>query len=198
MRLKFAPAVFLLFAALPSIAQVKPGAQESNFPLVVGAGFSNYYTEMFQKRMVGATVWADWTFEHVPAPLRGIGLEAEVRDLDFGQPQGFRLRQFTAGGGPIYTWRHFRNVRPYAKFLVDYGSMTHIQISGFPAWYTGDKWAVYAVGGGGEYRVWRNVWVRADYEYQFWRVDFFNPTSFLDPRGVTVGASYDFRRNRTH
>jgi hypothetical protein len=197
MRLNLAPAVLLLFAVLPAIAQVPPGAQEGSLPLAVGAGFSNYYTEMFQKRMDGATVWADWTFQHVPARLRGIGLEAEVRDLDFGQPHGFPMRQFTAGGGPIYTWRHFRNLHPYAKFLVDYGSMNHLQDFGFPAWYKSDKWAIYAVGGGGEYRVWRNVWVRADYEYQFWKVEFYNPNSYLDPNGITIGASYHFGRIRT-
>jgi len=196
MHVKLALAILLLFTAFPATAQVTPTAQEGGLPLTVGAGFSNYYTEMFQKRMDGATVWADWTFDHVPATLRGIGLEAEVRDLDFGQPQGENLRQFTAGGGPIYSWRHFRNFHPYAKFLVDYGSMAQMKIPRAPKWYSADKWLIYSTGGGVEYRVWRNVWVRADYEYQFWSVDFFNPTSFLDPNGVTVGASYDFRRNR--
>jgi hypothetical protein len=60
---------------------------------------------MFQKRMEGPTVWADWNFNLGPRFLQGFGVEAEVRVLDFGQPRGQKLRQATLGGEPIYTWR---------------------------------------------------------------------------------------------
>jgi hypothetical protein len=191
MQLKSILVIAFLSTSIPLVSQVAPGGSEGGLPLVVGAGFSDYYTEMFQKRMEGPTVWADWNFNLGPRFLQGFGVEAEVRVLDFGQPQGQKLRQATLGGGPIYTWRHYRKFQPYCKFLADYGSMDHIQIKGFPSLYTADKWLIWATGGGIEYRAWRNVWVRADYEYQFWRVKFFNPTSFLDPQGFTVGASYD-------
>jgi opacity protein-like surface antigen len=153
---------------------------------------------MFAKRMVGTTVWADWNFDRAPSFLRGFSVEAEVRDLDHGQPQGQKLRQGTAGGGPLYTWRHFSNFHPYGKFLVNLGAMDHIKNARLPSWYQGDIWTIYACGGGVDYRVHQSVWLRTDYEYQFWRVKFFNPNSFLNPQGFTVGVSYDFSRTDAH
>ena len=61
----------------------------------------------------------------------------------------------------MYTWRRFRNIHPYAKFLVDYGAQSNMAIPGFPSSYKSDKWIIYAPGGGVEARAWRNVWVRA-------------------------------------
>ena len=195
MHLKSVLAILFLTASLPVFSQVVPSATEGGLPLVVGVGFSSYYTEMFvHNRMEGPTVWADWNFYHAPSFLHGFGIEAEARGRVFGQPQGQNLRQATAGGGPIYTLRHFRNFHPYAKFLADLGGEDHIKNRRLPSWYTADRWAIWAPGGGVEYRAWRNVSVRVDYQYQFWRVGFFNTTSFLNPQGFTVGASYDFRR----
>jgi opacity protein-like surface antigen len=192
-------AALFLAASFPAFSQVVPATKEDHLPLVVGVGFSYFYTEMFSQRVEAPTVWADWSFNHGPSFLHGFGIEAEIRDLDFGQPPyNANFQMFTAGGGPIYTLRHYRNFHPYGKFLVDYGSMNHIKISGFPSWYTRDNWTIYAPGGGIEYRAWRNVWVRADYEYQFWRADFFNTNTFLNPEGFTIGASYDFGHIHAH
>jgi opacity protein-like surface antigen len=196
MHLKSAVAMLFLTASLPLLSQVSPDAMQGGRPLVVGIGVSSFDTEMFGKWMEGTTVWADWNFDHAPSFLRGFSVEAEGRDLDHGQPQGQKLRQGTAGGGPLYTWRHFRNFQPYGKFLVDFAAMDHIKNARLPSWYQGDIWTIYAPGGGVEYRVHQCIWVRTDYEYQFWRVKFFNPTSFLNPQGFTVGVSYDF--NRAH
>jgi len=198
MRLKSLLLMLFLTASIPAFSQVEPSAAEKGLPLVVGGGISDFYTEMISKHLEGPTVWADWNFYRGPSFLRGFGVEAEVRDLDFGQPQGQKLQLATFGGGPVYTWRHFRSFHPYGKFLVDYSAMDHIKIAGLPSWYTADKWTTYACGGGVEYRTWGNVWIRADYEYQFWRVEFFNPNSFLNTQGFTVGASYNFGHMRAH
>lgn len=194
MRLRFAFAVVFLTTSLPSFSQVSPAATQGGRPLVVGIGVSSFATEMFATRMEGTTVWADWNFNHAPSYLRGFSLEAEVRDLDHGQPDGQKLRQGTAGGGPLYTWRHFRTLQPYGKFLVDFAAMDHIKDPRVPPWYQGGIWTIYACGGGINYRVRNTVWVRTDYEYQFWRVKFFNPTSVLNPQGFTFGVFYDFNR----
>jgi len=192
-------AIFPLVVSIPLFSQAVPSAYSGGGPaIVVGAGVSNYYTEMFPKHMEGVAVWADCNSHRGPFYLRGFGVEAEVRDLDSRQPTGNNLRLATLGGGPIWTWRRYRKFHPYGKFLIDYGSMAHIKSPGFPSWYTADKWVTGATGGGVEYRAWRNVWVRADYEYQFWRVDWFNTTSFLDPRGFTVGVSYDLKHIHAH
>lgn len=198
MYLKSVLAMLFLAASLPVFSQATPGAAKGGLPIVIGVGFSDFNTEMFTKRMEGTTMWGELNLYHGPSFLRGFGIEAEVRDLDHGQPQGQNLRQVTAGGGPVYTWRHFRNYHPYGKFLVDFAAMDHLKGPNFPSWYTGDTWTAYAWGGGIEYRAWADVWVRADYEYQFWRVGFTNPNSFLNPQGFTVGASYDFQHIRGH
>lgn len=193
MQVKSVFAMLFLTASLPLFSQVSPSATEGGgWPVVVGVGFSDFNTEMFATRMQGTTVWADWSYCQGLAFLCGFGVEAEVRDLNLGQPQGQKLRLGTAGGGPVYTWRRFRNYHPYGKFLVDFAAMDHIKDPRLPSWYQGDTWATYAAGGGIESRVRWNIWVRADYEYQFWRVKFFNPNSLLNPQGVTIGAAYDF------
>ena len=98
------------------------------------------------------------------------------------------MRQDTGEGGAIYTWNRYRNFRPYAKYLVGIGSID-FATSG-P--YSHDTFAVFSPGGGAEYRAWRHVWIRGDYEYQFWHHTF-GPDD-LNPNGITIGASYDFRR----
>lgn len=59
--------------------------------------------------------------------------------------------------------------------------------------YTHDTRDVFASGGGLNYRLVHQLWVRADYEYQMWP-DLFKKT--LEPQGFTLGASYDFRSLR--
>ena len=50
---------------------------------------------------------------------------------------------------------------------------------------------VFAPGGGLEYRIFRPIWVRADYEYQDWGTLLGNT---LNPQGFTVGVAYEFSR----
>jgi hypothetical protein len=53
------------------------------------------------------------------------------------------------------------------------------------------------LGGGVELRAYRSLWVRADYEYQFWPDFFFKgakPIGQLNPQGFTVGVLYHFNR----
>jgi hypothetical protein len=194
MYLKLILAALVLAAGSPVFPQVVPATSTGGgLPLKVGVGFSDFYTDFYtHNRMEAPAAWADWTFYRGPSFLHGFGLEAEFRDLDFGQPaRGPNYRQLTAGGGPIYTfWRRHR-LHPYGKFLVDYGAMDHIVSPRLPSTYTADKWAIYAPGGGLEYRALRNIWVRADYEYQFWGVQWFD-NHYLTPQGFTFGASYDF------
>jgi opacity protein-like surface antigen len=51
----------------------------------------------------------------------------------------------------------------------------------------------YAAGGGVDVHVKGPFWMRADYEYQFWKTGFYKSTDTLNPRGVTLGVAYDFR-----
>ncbi len=187
-------AAIFVAAAVPLFSQVVPAATQGGLPLVVGGGVSGYYSDWVNPIIKGPAAWVDWTNYHGPKFLHGLGIEAEGRDLNYGQPANVRLRMYSFGGGPIYTWHHYRNLKLYGKFLLDYGAMDFdIGIPG----YTHDHWTTYAPGGGAEYRAWRNVWVRVDYEYQFWRLQFYN-NNFLSPEGLTLGVSYDLRQLHRH
>jgi hypothetical protein len=198
MRLKIYFA--LLLAALPFcaahvlLAQAAPAARDGSLPLAIGGGLSSYDVDWGSGRMLGGTVWADYTPSWLPARLRGLGVEAEARDISLehspSQPSNFR--EATMGGGPIYTWRHFRNFHPYGKGIASFGIINF----GPPnSSYNYDSRTVLSAGVGFEYRVYRNVWARADYEYQDWPQLFGH---ILDPQGFTVGASYHFSRPNRH
>jgi hypothetical protein len=192
MRLKLIPELFataLFMAAIsPACAQVGPSAVQGGLPIVVGAGFSNYAMDYGTARMDGIAAWIDFYPRGLPRVISGLGIEAEGRDINFGRPSNIpRLRQDTGLIGVIYPWNHYRNFRPYAKYLAGQGSYDFPPLGN----YTHDTFLVLAPGGGAEYRVWQDVWVRADYEYQFWHLWAHDPT----PQGLTFGVSYDFRHH---
>jgi opacity protein-like surface antigen len=91
----------------------------------------------------------------------------------------------------MYTWLHFHNIRPYAKFFAGYGNTDYGTLT-TPERRYHDSRTITSVGGGAEFRAYRNLWVRADYEYQFWHDFYFQstPAGELNPQGFTFGASY--------
>jgi opacity protein-like surface antigen len=188
-------AAFPFCAAHFLLAQAAPAAKDGSRSLAIGGGLSSYDVDWGHGRMSGATVWADYTPNWVPARLRGLGVEAEARDISLGpsssQPSNFR--EATAGGGPIYVWRHFRNFHPYGKGIASFG-VINFRNPSYPP-YNYDSRTVLSAGVGFEYRAYRNVWARVDYEYQDWP-QLFGHT--LDPQGFTVGASYHFSRPHLH
>ena len=142
--------------------------------------------------MEGITAWADVGIPHIPNFLNGFGIELEGRDINIGRPSGIsRMRQDTFEGGPIYTWRHYRRVQPYAKYLIGIGSID-FDFPGAPGRYTHDTRTVYAPGFGLQAKVFKGIWVHGDYEYQFWP-KLFGPHA-LNPNGFTFGVMYDFDR----
>jgi opacity protein-like surface antigen len=192
MRVKLILAAFFLLASSPALSQVAPAATEGGLPLVVGAGFSGFYTD-WSGRIDGPIVWAEWNFYRAPWVLNGLGIEVEGRDLNYGRTGSDpRLRLDTGEGGAIYTWRHHRNFHAYGKCLT--GILSIDFSSNSP--YRHDTRTDYVVGGGVEYRAWHNVWVRGDYEYQF-ATNFFSHHA-LNPNGFTIGAAYDFKRTHAH
>jgi opacity protein-like surface antigen len=191
--------VSFIFAALPAFSQTVAPYQSQGLPLRIGFGPSSYDVDWGQGRMWGGTVWADWYPRFLPPVLDGLGLETEARDISLNkheQPGNAdpersgqaNTRQDTFGAGAIYSWRHFRNFHPYAKGLISLGSVDFISPS--PT-YSHDTRTVISAGGGFEYRFFRQLWARADYEYQDWGMLLHNT---LNPQGFTAGVSYDFSR----
>ena len=184
--------VSLFAPVFPAFSQVVPAYHGPSLPLSVGIGPSSYDVDWGHGRMYGGTIWADWYPPQLPGILQGLGVEVEARDISLHQnciPAGFcpqkNMRQDTAGGGVIYSWRHFRNFHPYGKFLIEDGSVDFYPLPG----YAHDTRTLFAPGGGFEYRIFRPIWVRADYEYQDWGT-LLGKT--LNPQGFTVGVSYAF------
>src|ERR1700746_686557 len=155
-------AVLFFCSSVPAHSQVVPTAEKPGLPLSIGAGYSNFNTDWLG-RISGTTVWIDWSFYRAPSFLNRLGIELEGRDLSYGITANLPLRYDTIGGGPIYKWR-YRRFAPYGKFFLEYGNVD------FPPFgnYSHDTRTVYAPGGGLDYRVSRSIWVRGDYEYQFW------------------------------
>jgi len=220
-------AAFLVLQ-LPASSQVIPAAQEGATPLSVGLGGSAFHLDMgddangHRRPIYGGTLWIDWHFIKVPHYLTGIGVEAIARDLSIWGPielskgyAGFDctdgnvppnclpspsgLREDTVEAGPLYTWRPYTKVHPYAKFLIGYGNMDFPpRLPSYPSGrlYDKDTRTFFAPGGGLEYRVTQRVNIRADYEYQFWPN--FLGHNFLSPSGVSVGATYSFKPYHPH
>ncbi len=177
--------VTLLALAVPASPQVAPAAHkgEIEFPFTVGAGAASYDVDWNQGRMVGVGAWADWrpNFQY----LSGLGLELEARDIswDAGARSGFAQR--TIGVGPSYASYYFPGFHPYAKYLFDYGRTSFSRRTVPP--YTHFDGYVRTPGLGFELRLVSRLWMRVDYEYQFWpQVNGGTP----NPQGFTVGATW--------
>jgi opacity protein-like surface antigen len=184
MRSKIALAALFILSTLPVCAQVAPAAQIRGLPLSVGFGVSDYGIDYGQgRRMLGLNATADYDIFH------GLGIEAEGTDIFIDKPDSLaREKQESIKGGIIYKYHPVFHLKPYAKGLIGLGRSdfsTHNPL------YYQDTFTVVAVGGGAEYRVWKSLYIRADYEYQWWK-DYLGPRS-LNPNGVTVGAEYYLR-----
>jgi hypothetical protein len=158
--------------------------------LSIGGSFSTYNVDWGGSRMEGGTLWSDWQPNFMMPALRGLGIETEARDLSVGgsaaQPSNYRLD--TYGGGLIYAWDHFQRIRPYGKFIVSEGS---VDWNNPDIQYRHETRAVYAPGLGFETRAYRHLWMRADYEYQFWPDIHSGPQGdTINPEGFSIGVSY--------
>jgi opacity protein-like surface antigen len=189
MRSKLVLAALIILSSLPVVAQVAPAARISGLPIGVGVGLSDYDLDYGQdRRMLGLSAWANYELFH------GLGVEAEGTTIQWDKPEALtRMRQDTIKGGPIYKFRPIAGIHPYVKYLFGLGSID------FPSddpFYTHDTYKMSAFGGGVEYRVWRHVFVRADYEYQRWPK--YHSVNALTPNGITLGATYYVRSERRH
>lgn len=186
------PALALAVAS-SVFSQSAPSAVKGGWPIVAGAGFSNYRIDFVpSKRESGGTLWVDWTIRQMPRALYGLGLEFTARDISVDPPIP-NFRYDTAAGGAVYHYLRIRNVRPYAKFLSGYGSVD------FPPFgsYAHDTRTFYAGGGGVDVHAYKQMWVRVDYEYQWWQRLFGN-AAILNPDGFTIGPEFDFGMPPSH
>jgi opacity protein-like surface antigen len=204
MRLKLyvglAFALLLISATYSAHAQTIPAArgQMEYSPFAIGVGFSGYNPDYGHGHLLGGTLWIDYFPNRVPRILRGLGIEAEARDLSFGRStsEPVNMRIDYAGGGLIYSWPRFRKFRPYAKSFMGFGNADDGYYPPLKH-YNHDSRTVTSFGGGLDYKAFKRVWVRGDYEYQTWPTFFKHvnpsiPSGRLNPQGFTLGAMYHF------
>jgi opacity protein-like surface antigen len=201
-------AALLVCATSPLVAQTVHAATglRVHTGFSVGAGISDYNNPDFgHGHLLGGTLWIDYTLPHMPHLLQGIGLEAKGLDLNYGRSATLpaNLREDVASGGVIYSLPRYRNFRPFAKLMLGYGNVDEENSNSTPPVRWHDSRTVTSGGGGFDYRVYRSVWMRVDYEYQSWP-DFFKhpggvpPAGKLNPQGFTVGAIYHFNHPHIH
>jgi hypothetical protein len=187
-------AVTFIFAALPASSQTVAPYQGKGVPIVIGIGPASYNPDWGHGIMYGGSIWADWYPRFLPSALHGLGVEAEVRDISLNRhPEPNQIprsgqantKEDTGGGGIIYG-RYYRNFHPYLKAVFSLGSVDFLTAS--PT-YSHDTRLVLASGEGIEYRIYRTVWGRFDYEYQVWEGKLLG--NYLTPEGFTAGISLD-------
>ena len=101
--------------------------------------------------------------------------------IDWEAAPGYSRFDVVDATGP-----RWRAAHPYAKGVFSQGSVDFI---GSPT-YNHDTRLVIAPGGGFQYRIYRPIWARVDYEYQIWTGKLLH--EYLTPQGFTVGITYDF------
>lgn len=190
MRSKLVLAGLLTLLTLPGLAQVAPAVKVSGLPIGIGVGLNDYSIDYGPgRRMLGISAWGDYNIFH------GLGIEVEGMSIFADRPSEIQpqMKQNSIKGGVIYKAHPVWGIHPYAKFL---GGVGEIYFPSRNPFYTQDSFTTYGAGGGGEYKIWRTLFVRADYEYQFYK-DFLGKGT-LNPNGVTVGATYYLRGIHRH
>jgi len=205
MRSKLVLAALLTLSTLPAFSQVAPAAKISGLPLGIGAGISDFDTDYYRPylpywsgRMVGVSAWADYSIFH------GIGVEVEGNSTFANKPTPRgpdstttfygSLKEQTIQGGFIYKYHPIYHIRPFVKAL---GGVGRVDFPNTSPYYTSENSGVYSIGGGIEYKVWRTVFLRGQYEYQWWN-DFRQGSQKLNPNGLSVGATYYLRGVHRH
>jgi opacity protein-like surface antigen len=176
-RTAFILILLALFAmAMAASAQVVPSAKGSRPSLSAGGlamaaqpDYENGIITSSSNHLGGMGVFVDYRMS------RWVQLEAESRWQIWNQDQSQSIHENTYALGlrePIHT---FRRITPYGKAMIGFGSGSFL---------TG-RAAMYALGGGADYRLNKRFSLRADFEYQRWRV-----TPTLHPYAADIGISY--------
>jgi opacity protein-like surface antigen len=204
MRSKLVLAAILILSALPAVTQVAPAVKIGGLPLGVGVGVTDFDTDYYRPyipewsgRMVGISAWGDYSI------FRGFGVEVEATSLFSGAPTPKAKANQTVYGnvkeqnvqaGVIYRYHPVFRMRPFAKFL---GGIGEVDFPNRDPFYTSETSSLFSAGGGIEYPIWRTLYVRGQYEYQWWK-GIRSGTQTLDPNGFTIGATYYLRGVHRH
>jgi opacity protein-like surface antigen len=166
------------------VAQVAPAARVGGRAIGIGAGVSDYYLDYGPgRRMQGLVARASLGIFH------GLGVDGNARTIFMDTPLSLtRMQQNTFLGGVYYEAKPIFRARPFVRMAAGLGTIEFPSKN--PA-YTRDSYTVFAPSAGFEFPVVDKVYVRAEYEYQFWK-EYHGP-KYLNPQGVTLGVTYYLR-----
>ena len=203
MRSKLVLAALLTLTTLPLFSQVGPAVKISGVPLGVGVGLVDYDTDYYRPyladwsgRMIGVSVWANYPV------YRGFGVEAEASSIFANKPKPVvpngeisygSVKEEVAQGGIIYKFHETHKLHPYLKAMGGFGRVNFPNVDPF---YTSENAGVYSAAGGVEYKAWRTIFIRGQFEYQWWKG--FRGNEGFNPAGFTVGATYYLRGVHRH
>jgi opacity protein-like surface antigen len=203
MRSKLVLAALLTLSALPVFSQVAPAVKINGIPLGVGVGLVDYDTDYYRPylaewsgRMIGVSAWANYSVFH------GFGVEVEGTTIFANKPPAHvpageiaygSVKEETLQGGIIYKFHEHYKLHPYLKAM---GGGARVNFPSVNPYYTLEDAGLFSASGGVEYRAWRNVFVRGQYQYQWWKG--FRGGSGFNPQGFTVGATYYLRGVHRH
>lgn len=188
MNSKLLVALAVLMFSLSGVAQVAPAAEKNRIELSAGGGLDYWWGDWGGSvHRFGPSAWATADVWH------GIGATIEGHSMIFGgggpSPE---YKYFVGEGGLVYTYHHWRKIRPYAKGEFGYASLS-FPSTGLP--YVHQDERTWSVGAGAEYRTWRRLWTRVDYEYDFFP-NFYSPITgqfhTLNPSGLSFGETFHF------
>lgn len=179
-----AMATILMCSGSGLIAQVAPAAKVGGLPIGISVGVSDYDLDYGPgRRMQGLVARAGIGLFH------GLGVDVNARTLFMNTPpQLTRMQQTTYLAGVFYEAPGFWRLRPFARAGAGLGV---IEFPSANPLYTRDSYTVYAPSAGAEYPITPKVFVRAEYEYQFWRQ--YQGPKYLNPQGYTIGVTYYMR-----
>ncbi len=180
----------VLVSSVVASAQVGPAARGTSSSLTVGAFGSEFQIDAGRHPvMYGVGAYVDYNLFH------NFGVEVEGNTVQFKQTEDFRRDSIAGGFRYIYNYQRFS---PFAKALAGTGSAdfprgTYARCCG-PIYYRQhDTFTMLTFGGGVDYKLTRRIYVRGQYEYQFWR-DYgsgkIGKTGITNPNGFSLGASY--------
>jgi len=164
----FAMALSASAQVVPSATGRRPSLSAGGLALAAQPGYAGGTTaEASPYRLFGVGGFVDYRMS------RWLQLEGEGRWQRWNQYLGISESTYAVGlREPIKT---FGRITPYGKAMIGFGSGSFL---------TGHA-AIYALGGGADYRLNKRFSVRADFEYQRWRV-----TPTLHPHAGGIGISY--------
>jgi opacity protein-like surface antigen len=173
----------LLFLSSELLAQNLPTAKES-LDVTAFGGYTYLSPDYGQYNDHGFMIGAD-----VGRPFHKLLGSIDGR---YTHATGDGVSETTFLAGPRIAIRR-RRFEPYADLLAGYGTITFTHPTSA---YTGDNSIVFAFGGGLNYNVWRNLSVKGDLTYQYWKLG--DANSYMTPVTISAGLAYRIPISRRH